>query len=152
MKNLLQIGRAIGLLAALTVGLAASGWAGGGNDAPNVTKPYYYQPPGGSLNATDRLQLMVYRDQLQLQQQSLQLQQDRGTSSPVIPQAPFQQPINPAIVNSQLFQTQSELDRVNGLLNSAPGSGFSNPGPMTGSQPLPIVPTGMGTQFVITVH
>src|SRR5271168_5380527 len=149
MKHAIQIGLSIGFIAVLSVGLATTGYAGGGNDGPNVIKSYYYQPPGGPLNAVDRQQLMVYRNQLEQQQQSLQLKQDRGTSGPTFPAVPFQPPVNPATTSSQLFQTQNELDRVNGLLDPVPGAGPVAPAPTTSSPPLPILPSGMGTQFVI---
>jgi hypothetical protein len=152
MKHEMQIVLWIGCIAAFSVGLATTGCAGGGNDGPNAIKPYYYQPPGGPLNSVEQQQLMTYRDQLQQQQQSLQLKQDRGTSGPMIPAVPFQAPVNPATTNSQLFQTQNELDRVNGLLNPVPGAGPVAPAPVTSSPPLPIMPSGMGTQFVITTH
>jgi len=136
----------------LTAALATTGHAGGGNDGPNVMKYYYYQPPGGPLNAVGHQQLMVYREQLEQQQQSLQLKHDSGTSGPMFPAAPFQPPVNPATTSGQLFQTQNELDRVNGLFDPVSGAGPVAPGPMTGSQPLPFLPGGMGTQFVITTH
>jgi hypothetical protein len=145
---LLPIAFATALMAASTT----NGHAGGGNDGPNVLKPYYYQPPGGPLNAVDQQQLMVYQEQLEQQQQSLQLQQDRGTSGTPFPTTPFQPPVNPATTGSQLFQTQNELDRINGLLNPVPGAGPTAPAPMTSAPSLPILPPGMGTQFVITTH
>jgi hypothetical protein len=152
MKNAMHFDLLVGLAAAISIGLASTGHAGSGNDGPNVLKPYYYQPPGGPLNATDRQQLMVYRQQLELQQQSLQLQQDRGMSALTFPQPAFQRPVNPATTSSELLRTQSELDRVNRLLNPAPGGGSVAPSPPAGPAPLPIVPMGMGSQFVITVH
>jgi len=152
MKNLMRTGLLIAFVAALSVGLAPAGQAGGGNDGPNVLKPYYYQPPGGPLNAVDQQQLMVYRHQLEQQQQSLQLQQYRGTSGPNLSQPAFAQPVNPATTSSELSQTRNELDRVNGLLNPVPGNGSFTPGPMNETAPMPIVPMGMGTQFVITPH
>jgi len=84
MKYAFRIGLQIGSIAALSVGIATTGRAGG-NDRADVIKPYYYEPPGGPLNAVDQRQLMVYREQLEQQQQSLQLQQDRGTSGPTLP-------------------------------------------------------------------
>lgn len=151
MKNVMRIGSLLIFVAALSVGPGSAGRAGGG-DGPNMLKPYYYQPPGGPLNATDQQQLMVYRQQLELQQQSLQLQQDRGTNGPDLSRPALGQPPNPATTSSELWQTRNELDRVNGLLNPVPGIGSFTPGPMNGTAPMPIVPMGMGTQFVITPH
>jgi hypothetical protein len=151
MKRAFRIVSLIAFIAVFSVGMATTGRAGGG-DGSNVIKRYYYQPPGGPLNAVDQQQLMVYREQLEQQEQSLQLKQDRGTSGPTFPVTPLQPPVNPATTSSQLFQTQNELDRVNGLLNPVPGAGSAAPAPMNSSPPLPVLPPGMGTQFVITTH
>jgi hypothetical protein len=152
MGSMTRMGLLIGFAATNSIALASSGRAGGGYDAPTVIKPYYYQPSGGPLNALDQQRLMVYRDQLQLQQQSLQLKLDRGTGGPHFPFTSFQPRVNPATTSRDLFQTQNELDRVNGLLNPPSGSGSFAPSPMTGSSSLPVLPMGMGTQFVIKIH
>jgi hypothetical protein len=152
MKYAIKIDLLIGFMGALSIGSATTGRAGDGNDGPNVIRPYYYQPPGGPLNGVDQQQLMVYREQLEQQRQSLQLKQDRGTSSAMFPAAPLQPPASPAITSSQLFRTQNELDRVNNLLDPVPDAGPVAPAPVTSSSPLPILSSGMGTQFAITTH
>jgi hypothetical protein len=119
-----------------------------GNDftSGNVVRPYYYQGAGKTLNTIDQQQLTIYRDQLEVQQRAQQLKLDQGSSRPVSPLNPSRLPTNPAIRSRNLFETQSELNRVNGMLNSAhtaplvapmPPSGPSGIRPM-GLLPLPI--------------
>ena len=104
---------------------ACSSFAG-----PDVTKPDYYVGAGRTLSPLEQQQLTVYRDQLQAQQRSQQLQLYQGgigqggmgqgtiigvpnASGPLRPFA------NPGAAASNLYQTQRELGRVNGLLNSS---------------------------------
>jgi hypothetical protein len=122
--------------------------AAAGNDitAGNVIKPYYYQGAGKTLNTIDQQQLTIYRDQIEVQQRAQQLKVDQGSSRPVSPLNTPRLSTNPAIRSRNLFETQSELNRVNGMLNSAhtaplvapmPPSGPSGIRPM-GFLPLPI--------------
>jgi hypothetical protein len=116
--------------------LAGLCWAAGAGASPSfagpdVTKPYYYLGAGRTLSPLDQQQLTVYRDQLQAQQRTQQLQLYQGgigqggvmgqgsvigVPNPPGPLRPF---ANPAQTGSNLYQTQSELGRVNGLLNSS---------------------------------
>ena len=114
--------------------LAGLCWAAGAAPSfagPDVTRPYYYLGAGRTLSPLDQQQLTVYRDQLEAQQRAQQLQLYQGSigqggivgQGTVIgapnssgPLRPF---ANPAIAGSNLYRTQSELGRVNGLLNSA---------------------------------
>lgn len=116
------------VIAPLLAGLC---WAAGvapsfaGSD---VTKPYYYLGAGRTLSPLDQQRLTVYRDQLQAQQRAQQLQLYQGgvglgnrgsvigVPNPAGPLRPF---ANPAVAGSNLYQTQRELGRVNGLLNTS---------------------------------
>jgi hypothetical protein len=93
---------------------------------PDVTKPYYFQPPPANLNSLNQLQLKDYRDQLYWQQQNLQRQQSQG----ILP--PDQQRV--------LNQTQQESGRVNSLL--APSLTTPLPSPPVGITvgPAPLIP------------
>jgi hypothetical protein len=118
-------------IAILLAGLCWTAGASPSLAGPDVTKPYYYLGAGRTLSPLDQQRLTVYRDQLQAQQRAQQLllyqggvgqgyAMNRGSvigvpnsSGPLRPFA------NPAQLGSNLYQTQSELGRVNGLLNSS---------------------------------
>jgi len=108
----------------------AVGNPGGANQpgvtAPDVTKPYYYQPPPKNLNSMDELRLKAYRDQLYWQQQNLRLRQ---SSKPLTPE---QQRV--------LNQTQQESDRANTLLAPSLTTPLPSPGVGTSVLPPPLIP------------
>jgi hypothetical protein len=90
--------------------------------AGDVTKPYYYLGTGRNLSAVDQQNLAIYRDQLEAQQRAQQLQLYQGGTIAIPgpnPSGPLRPLVNPAIGSSNLYQTQSELGRVNGLLNTS---------------------------------
>ena len=121
-----------------------------GNDLPtrNVIRPYYYQGAGKTLNTIDQQQLTIYRDQLEVQQRAQQLKLNQGSSRPVSPLNTSRRlPTNPAIRSRNLFETQSELNRVNGMLNSAHTAPLVAPMPPSGSsgiRPLGFSPSPFG--------
>ena len=157
LKDTAAAGRKRRLMALLTVAsFFASGAtlavAGNNFTSGNVVRPYYYQGAGKTLNTIDQQQLTIYRDQLEVQKRAQQLKVDQGSSRDqgsnrlVSPANPSRLPTNPAILSRNLSETQSELNRVNGMLNSAhtaplvapmPPSGPSGIRPM-GLLPLPI--------------
>ncbi len=100
---------------AFAAAAAPAGWAG-----PDVTKPYYYLGAGRTLSPLDQQQLTIYRDQLETQQRAQQLQLYQGTiavpngSGPLRPLAN-----NPTTASQNLYRTQTELGRVNGLFNTS---------------------------------
>jgi hypothetical protein len=93
---------------------------------PDLTKPYYYQPPPSNLNSIDELRLRAYRNQLYWQQQDLRLRQSAK------PLTPEQQRI--------LNQTQKESDRVNSLLAPSLKTPLPSPGAGTTVLPPPLIP------------
>jgi hypothetical protein len=118
----------------IAVLLAGLCWAAGAKQSlagPDATKPYYYLGAGRTLSPLDQQQLTAYRDQLQAQQRAQQLQLNQGgvgqgyvvNRGSVIgvpnPSGPLRPFANPAMAGSNLYQTQSELGRVNGLLNNS---------------------------------
>ena len=104
------------LSTAFAAAVAPAGWAGS-----DVIKPYYYLGAGRTLSPLDQQQLTIYRDQLQAQQRAQQLQ--RYQSNVVQPNGtgPLRPLVggNPAVATQNLNQTQIELGRVNGLLNTS---------------------------------
>jgi len=100
---------------------------------------HYYSGVSKPLSPIDQQQLMVYRDQLELQRRALQLQQYRGTSGPIFPVDPTGARTNPATVSRSLSETQDELDRVNGLLNYSAASPTYSPAPLSGTSGVPPV-------------
>jgi hypothetical protein len=104
---------------------------------------HYYLGVSKPLSPIDQEQLMVYRDQLEMQQRALQLQQYRGTSGPIFPINPTGARINPATVSRSLSETQNELDRVNGLLNSPVANPTYSPTPLSGTSGIP--PSGFSS-------
>jgi len=88
--------------------------------AGDVTKPYYYLGTGRNLSAVDQQNLAIYRDQLEAQQRAQQLQLYQGSIAIPAPNpsGPLRPLTNPGI-GSNLYQTQSELGRVNGLLGTS---------------------------------
>jgi hypothetical protein len=94
---------------------------------PDVTKPYYYQPPPSNLNTMDELRLKAYRDRLYWQQQNLQVRQSSRTLTP------DQQRV--------LNQTRHESDRVNSLLAPALTTPLPSPGVGITVLPPPLIPT-----------
>jgi hypothetical protein len=118
--------------------LVQPGSSGATSAAPFGTSnlQHYYLGVSTPLSPIDQQQLMIYRDQLQAQQRTLQLQQYRGTSGPMLPIDPVNPTvtrINPATVSQRLSQTQNELDRVNSLLNSPVASPTYSPAPLSGT-------------------
>jgi hypothetical protein len=116
------------VIAFLLASLCCAAGAGPSLAGQAVTKPYYYLGAGRTLSTLDQQRLTVYRDQLQAQQraQELQLYQGGvglGNRGSVIgvpnPSGPLRPFANPAVAGSNLYQTQSELGRVNGLLNTS---------------------------------
>ena len=123
------------LVAALLAGLGLAVGAAVSFAGPDVTKPYYYLGAGRTLSPLDQQQLTVYRDQLEAQQRAQQLQLYQGGAGQgygmgqggivgaVNPSGPLRPFANPApgsnFAGSNLYQTQTELGRVNGLLNSS---------------------------------
>jgi hypothetical protein len=117
--------------AILLAGLCSILSAGSSLAEPDVTKPYYYPGAGRTLSPLDQQQLTVYRDQLEAQQRAQQLQLYQGGigqgyglnrgSIIGVPNAsgPLRPFANPAMAGSNLYQTQNELGRVNGLLNTS---------------------------------
>src|ERR1700687_4731377 len=97
---------------------AAHAIAGDGFNSRNVIKPNYYQGAGKTLSTIDQEQLAVYRDRLEVQQRAQQLRLYQGSIRPLSPSSPSLLPTNPAVLSRNLFETQSELGRVNGLLQS----------------------------------
>ena len=91
-----------------------------------MTKPYFYQPAPGSLDATDRLRLNTYRDQLYWQQQGLQLRQSTRQLT-----ADQQQRLN---------QTTQESDRVKSLLSPGKGPALGQMPGQTTIGPPPLIP------------
>jgi hypothetical protein len=69
---------------------------------PSAVKPYFYQPPPSALSSVDQERLGVYRDQLSQQQRDLQRRRMSGSIT--------------AQQQRDLWQAESELDRVNRLL------------------------------------
>jgi hypothetical protein len=98
---------------------------------------HYYLGVSQPLTPIDQQQLMVYRDQLEQQRRALQLQQYRGTSGPIFPLDPTGARTNPATVSRSLSETQDELDRVNGLLNSPVANPTYSPAPLSGTSGVP---------------
>jgi hypothetical protein len=107
-----------------------------GPPTPSVVKPYFYQPPPSAPSSVDEQRLAIYRDQLSAQQRELQ---QRRMSGGVTAQQ-----------QRDLWQAESELDRVNGLLGhcspaisnscaatppAAPVKPLQVPLPDVGSQP-----------------
>lgn len=110
------------LFAAILSIVAGTGCAPAGQAGPDVTTPYYYVGAGQTLSPLDQQQLTIDRDQLQARQRVQQLQVRQG-SSVALPSAtgPLK-PLgsnNPAAASQNLSQTQTELDRINGLLNQS---------------------------------
>ena len=103
-------------LMAFAAGGAPAGWAGS-----DVTKPYYYLGAGRTLSPLDQQQLTIYRDQLEAQQRSQQLQLYQSNVALPNSTGPLKPLVggNPAVANQTLNQTQIELGRVNGLLNTS---------------------------------
>jgi len=140
------------LLAVLVAALVFAGGAAraiAGNDytSGNVIKPNYYVGAGKALSTFDQHQLAIYRDQLEVQRRAQQLRVYQGSGAPVSPLNLSHLPTNPAILNRNLFETQSELDRVNGLLNSAHTAPLVTPMPPSGSggiRPLGFSPLHIG--------
>lgn len=90
--------------------------------APDVTTPYYYVGAGQTLSPLDQQQLTIDRDQLQAQQRVQQLQVRQGGSVALPSATGPLKPLgsnNPATASQNLSQTQTELDRINGLLNQS---------------------------------
>ncbi len=109
----------------LALGVAArTGLAG-----PDVTKPYYSLGAGQTLSPLEQQRLSAYRDQLETQQRAQQLQLYQGSLATGGYDAngvaianrpgPLRPLTNPAASSSNLYQTQTELNRVNGILNRA---------------------------------
>ena len=115
-------GRRFALLAVSLLITGSGTWAVAGNGlpGPTVIRPNYYQGVGKTLNAIDRQQVTIYRDQLDVQRRALQLRLYQGSIQPRISPSPLGLPANPAFLSRDLFQTQSELDMVNALLHAAP--------------------------------
>ena len=106
---------AIALLSiAFFTGVAAIASAG-----PDVIKPYYYLGTGRTLSATDQQNLEIYRDQLEAQQRAQQLQTYQGNVTVPNSSGPLRPLGNGATAGGNLNQTQSELGRVNSLLNTS---------------------------------
>ena len=109
------------LCLALGIGIQASL---AGND---VTKPYYNLGAGQTLSPLEQQRLTAYRDQLETQQRAQQLQLYQGSlatggynaNGVAIPNSTgaLRPLTNPAARSSNLYQTQTELNRVNGILN-----------------------------------
>ncbi len=99
---------------------------GPGLTEPDVTKPYYYQPPPSNLNTIDKLRLKAYRDRLYWQQRNLQVRQ----SSRIL--TPDQQRV--------LNRTRQESDRVNSLLRPALTNPLPSPPAGITILPPPIIP------------
>jgi hypothetical protein len=124
---------AVLVVALLFVAGATRAFAGNDFSSGNVISPNKYQGAGKTLSTIDQEQLAVYRDQLEVQQRAQQLRVYQGSSRPVSPLNPSPLPTNPAILSRNLFETQSELDRINGLLQSAHTAPFVAPMPPSGS-------------------
>jgi hypothetical protein len=73
---------------------------------PDVAKPYFYQPPPSDLSSVDKQRLTIYHDQLSAQDRELQQRRMSGAVT--------------AQEQRDLWQAESELDRVNGLLGDCP--------------------------------
>src|SRR5258706_10131713 len=106
-----------------------------GNDfsSGNVISPNKYRAAGKTLSTIEQQQLAIYRDQLEVQQRAQQLKLNQGSSRPVPPLNASPLPANPAILSRNQFETQSELDRINGLLQSAHAAPLVTPLPPSGS-------------------
>jgi len=91
-----------------------------GASAGDVTKPYYYLGTGRNLSAVDQENLAIYRDQLEAQQRAQQPQLYQGSIAIPAPNpsGPLRPLVNPGN-GSNLYQTPSELGRVNGLLSTS---------------------------------
>jgi hypothetical protein len=113
--------RQLAVLAVALLSVAGATRAFAGNDVTsgNVISPNKYQGVGNALSTIDQQQLAIYRDQLEAQQRAQQLKLNQGSSRPVPPLNSSPLPANPAILSRNLSETQSELDRINGLLQSA---------------------------------
>jgi hypothetical protein len=93
----------------------------------DVTKPYYSLGAGQTLSPLEQQRLSAYRDQLETQQRAQQLQLYQGSlatsgynaNGVAIPNSmgPLRPLTNPAASSSNLYRTQTELNRVNGILN-----------------------------------
>jgi len=105
---------------------------------PDVAKPYFYQPPPSALNSVDKQRLTIYRDQLSAQQRELQQRRMSGAVT--------------AQQQRDLWQAESELDRVNGLLgacsSAVSGSCGATP-PPTPVKPLQVPLPGVGSRPTI---
>jgi hypothetical protein len=99
----------------------------GGPGQGNVANPAILNPAHRSLSNTDQLRLKAYRNQLNIQQRGLLLQQSHG------PLTPNQQ--------QRLYQTQQESSRVNQMLTPAPTPTFIMPSPGLSVGPPPLIPT-----------
>jgi hypothetical protein len=110
------------LFAAFLSIAVGTGCAPAGQAGPDVTSPYNYVGAGQTLSPLGLQQLTIYRDQLQALQREQQLQVHQG-SNVALPSAtgPLK-PLgsnNPATASQNLSRTQTELDRINGLLNQS---------------------------------
>ena len=129
-------------LAPLVVALYFAAGAAGtfaGNDfaGSNVIKPFYYQGAGKTLTTNDQAQLAVYKEQLEVQQRAQQLRLYQGATRPKLPLAVSPVPANPAILSRNLFQTQSELNRVDSLLRTSHSAQFLPPTNPSGASRVP---------------
>lgn len=97
----------------------ASSYAANDVIYPNVIKPGFYQSADIGLSNIDQQRLTAYRNQLEVQQRAQQLRVYQGGSRPQAPISLSRPLANPAIASRNLFETQSELNRVNSLLRSA---------------------------------
>jgi hypothetical protein len=150
----------IGLVVPIALTTTLPACAGDRHDSANVVKPYFYQPAQRDINPSDQLRLQTYRNQLEQHRQDLQMRQDRGTIGQDLQgrQLNLQNRNatqgNPAQINRRLFETQSELDRVNRLLGPTPQTpGIAGqPSPPGGMPLVPPPPLGLGTPSIITPH
>jgi hypothetical protein len=109
-----------------------------GPPTPSVVKPYYYQPPPSALSSVDEQRLVIYRDQLSAQQRDLQRRRMSGAIT--------------AQQQRDLWQAESELDRVNGLLGyCSPGisGGCAATPPAAPVEPLQVPLPGVGSRPTI---
>jgi hypothetical protein len=134
---------------------AAHAIAGDDFNSRNVIKPNFYQGAGKALNTIDQEQLATYRDELEVQQRAQQLRLYQGSIRPEPPLNLSRLPTNPAILSRNLFETQSELDRVNSLLQSAHTAPFvapMSPSGSSGIRPLGYPSFGLGMPPLLVRH
>jgi hypothetical protein len=116
------------ILAGVLLSIAFVAAAGPAARAGDVTKPYYYLGAGRTLSPLDQQRLTIYQNQLDAELRAQQLQLNQGSLATggynangvaiASPSGPLRPLTNPT-ASQNLYRTQTELGRVNGLLNAS---------------------------------